>query len=83
MGLEGDGKAGRGMQRDAVNGLDVERQELGSVGVVGGVKTGRRPFEVQVAAQKPGMLCRVGEGAVGASTRGKVAVPLVGQMQTV
>ena len=63
MGLEGDGKTGRGIELLAVDGFDAEGQELGSVGLVGAVKTGRLPLEVQVAPQKPGILCKVGARA--------------------
>lgn len=62
----------------AVDGLDVEGQELGRVGLVGAVKTGRLPLEVQVVPQRPGILCEVR-----ASARGKVAVPLLEEVQAV
>ena len=81
--LEGDCKTGRSVDGLAVDGLDVDRHYLGSFRFLSGVKTSRLPFEIQIALQKPFILCEIGEALVGSGTRCEVTVPLLVKINSV
>ena len=81
--LVGNGETRWRVNRVAVDGLDVECQDLSSFRLVVAVKTGSRPFEVQMALQKPLILCEVGDSLVGTRARCRVSVPLLGKVQSV
>lgn len=81
--FEGDGETGRSVNGLAVDGFDVDCDYLGSFRFLVAVKTGRLPFEIQVALQKPFILREVGNALVGTETRCEVAVPLLGKIKPV
>ena len=81
--FEGDGKTGRSVDGLAVDGLDVDCDYLCSFRFLSGVKTSRLPFEIQIALQKPFILCEIGDALVGTGTRCEVAVPLLGKINSV
>lgn len=81
--LERNGKTRGCVKGFAVNGLDVNCQDLCSFCFFVAVKTGRLPFEIQVALQKSFILCEVGESLVGARAGGKVSGPLLRKMYSV
>jgi len=82
--FERDCKTRRDAKGLAVDGLDVDCQDLGRlVRLLGAVKTGGLPLEIQVALLVPCILVEVGDARVGARPGCEVTVPLLWKVYSI